>query len=305
MERLKWIVLATGLLCLGAGCGSNGGDDDAGADSGPDSGGDADTDADTDTGDDPPDEIGPAGRFTTVIDVDGIERGYTLYVPESAVDAMSDGPVPVLFAFHGAGDNGSNFISATGLEGTADANAFVLFGPWGLNAGWFVEASEGWSGADGYETSLQNDLQLVLDLSSTASESYWLDRDMFYAVGHSRGAGFTGLTAILSGGMSIASGDWESPFAAYGVNAGYDATGGSVDLAAVEPKRPVWIIHGTADSVVPYSYGSALNVALDGAGWDVTFTPVEGATHTWLWRSAYGQTNQDLWDWFAANAVVP
>lgn len=38
-------------------------------------------------------------------------------------------------------------------------------------------------------------------------------------------------------------------------------------------------------------------------GWDVTFTPVEAGGHAWLWRSTYGQTNQDLWNWFAANAI--
>jgi len=309
MTRLTWIVLSAGLSCLGAGCVSDGGDG-AGTDSGTDAGTDTDADTDADTDSDsetdsedlPPDEIGPAGRFTDVIEVDGIERGYTLYVPESAVDAMADGPVPVLFALHGAGDTGSNFTSATGLEDTADANAFVLFGPWALDAVWFEQPDEGWLGDDGYGSSLQNDLQLVLDLIAMASESYWLDHDMFYAVGHSRGAGFTGLTAILTGGYEISSGVWESPFAAYCVNAGFQAMSG-VDLAAVESKRPVWIIHGTADSVVPYSMGNSFYEDLDAAGWDVTFTPVSGAGHTWLFQSALGQTNQDLWDWFAANAI--
>jgi poly(3-hydroxybutyrate) depolymerase len=304
------IVLLVGVLCLlAAGCTDGG--VGAGADSGTDGGTDTDADSDADAGTDsetdsedlPPDVLGPAGKFTDVIEVDGIERGYTLYVPESAVDAMADGPVPVLFALHGAGDTGTNFTAATGLEDTADANAFVLFGPWALDAVWFEEPSEGWDGEDGHSSSLENDLQLLLDLIDLARESYWLDHDMLYAVGHSRGAGLTGLTALLSGGIEIASGTWSSPFAAYGINAGFDATGGSVDPAGVEPKRPVWIIHGTADSVVPYSYGNALYEALDAGGWDVTFTPVEGADHTWLWRSVYGQTNQDLWDWFTANAI--
>jgi len=303
MTRVFWIALWAGLLCLGAGCGSDegDGDGDAGTDAGPDSGGDVDTD----TSDDPPDELGPAGRFTETIDVDGVERTYVLYVPESAVDAMGEEPVPILFAFHGAGDTGDSFIAATGLEGTASNNAFVLVGPEGYNHGWFVQSDEGWPGADGYETSLENDLQLVLDVIEATNASYWLDRDMIYSVGHSRGAGFTGLLAILSGTYPISSGTWESPCAAYGVNAGYDATGGNVDPAGAEPKRPVWIIHGTNDSVVPYSYGEDFYTALDTAGWDVTFTPVDGAGHTWLWSSMWGQTDQDLWDWFAANAIVP
>ncbi|MCK9461181.1 MAG: hypothetical protein M0R80_16260 [Proteobacteria bacterium] len=304
MQKAIILLSAAALACAGlAACGAGG--DGAGADAGADTDSDADSGADTDTGDDPPDEIGPPGRSNEIIVVDGVERAYTLYVPESAVDAMADGPVPLLFGFHGAGDTGSNFVAATGLEATADANAFVLVGPWGFNAGWFVEAGEGWPGDDGNDTSLQNDLQLVYDVISITRESYWVDGDMIYAVGHSRGAGFTGLAAMLSGGAEISSGAWVSPFAAYGINAGYDASGGSVDPAEAEPKRPVWIVHGTSDSVVPYSYGNALYEAFEAGGWDVTFTPVEGGGHTWLWRSTYGQTNQDLWDWFAANAIDP
>ena len=49
---------------------------------------------------------------------------------------------------------------------------------------------------------------------------------------------------------------------------------------------------------VPYSYGEAFAEDLEAAGWDVTFTSIQGAEHTWLWQSSLGQSNQDLWDWF-------
>ena len=48
---------------------------------------------------------------------------------------------------------------------------------------------------------------------------------------------------------------------------------------------------------MPTSYGEALADDLDAAGFEVTYTEVSGAGHTWLWRSDYGQTNQDLVDW--------
>ncbi len=277
-------------------------DSDSDSDTDSDSDGDSDTDADSDSDTDPPDDIGPAGQFTETIDVDGVARTYQLYVPQSAVDAMEEGPVPLLIALHGAGDSGSNFIAATSLTGTAADNGFILAGPEGYNAGWFVQTDEGWPGADGNDTSMQNDAELMLEIISETGESYWVDHDMIYAVGHSRGAGFTGLVAMFSGGMPIASGTWETPFAAYGINAGYDATGGSQDLSQATPKRPAWIIHGTSDSVVPFSYGQSFYNDLDAAGWEVTFTEIAGGSHTWLWRDSYGQNNQDLWDFFAENA---
>ncbi|RLB66185.1 MAG: hypothetical protein DRI90_00010 [Deltaproteobacteria bacterium] len=254
-------------------------------------------------GQEPPPIIGPAGQFNLQINVDGVSRSYVLNVPQSAVDTMASGPVPILFALHGAGDNASNFIAATGLTTTASDNGFVLVGPNGYNAGWFVQENEGWPGSDGHSSSLQNDTQLLLDIMAETALSYYLDPQRRYAVGHSRGAGFTGLLATTSGQTTIASGPYQSPFAAYAINAGYDPAQGAIDPALAVPKRPVWLIHGSADSVVPTSYGQSFANALTAAGWDATWTLVSGASHTWLWKSAYGQTNQDLWAFFASHEL--
>jgi polyhydroxybutyrate depolymerase len=216
---------------------------------------------------------------------------------------MDTGPVPLLIGLHGAGDSGDNFIQATGLVALATANAFVVVGPYGYNAGWFVQQNEGWPGADGNSSSLQNDIAFMELIIEETSADYWIDPDRIYAVGHSRGGGFTALLAITSGQMTTYLGAYESPFAAYGVNAGYDPFQGQVDAATAAPKRPVWVIHGTADGVVQFSWGEDLANDLTASGWDVTFTPVTGGSHTWLWQPALGQTNQDLWDYFLANAL--
>jgi len=250
-----------------------------------------------------PPPLGPAGQFSLGMNVDGVNRTYQLFVPQSALQAMAAGPVPMLFAYHGAGDSAANFIAATELTGAASSNAFVLAAGDGYNAGWFVQYEEGWPGTDGNESSLQNDAEMTLRILDEVGEEYWIDTKRVYAVGHSRGAGLAGLLAMLSGGMGLSSGTWISPFAAYGINAGYDAAGGSISAGLAFPKRPIWEIHGTADGVVPYSYGAGFAAALEAAGWTVTFTSVQGAGHKWLWRPQYGQTNQDLWSFFLANAI--
>ncbi len=270
------------------------------SDAGADSSSDTDTDSDTDTG--PPDEIGPAGKFDESILVDGMSRKYQIHIPESAIAAMDEGPVGLLIALHGAGDTADNFIAAVGLPTTAASNGFVVIAPDGYNKAWFVESSEGWPGTDGYDISLQNDMEFMLQMIAVTSESYYIDAGAIFLAGHSRGGGCTGLMAMFSGGMEIASGTWVSPFAAYGINAGYDATGGTVDLTSADPKGPVWIIHGISDTVVQYSMGESFYNDLNAAGWDVTFTSVSGGGHTWLWRPQYGQTNDDLWNFFMDNA---
>jgi len=302
LAPLCWLLLL--FVWVGPGCGGEVGDDDSAYASDDDTAGDDDT-SDDDTADDDdagdddtePAEIGPAGSFDESIDVDGMARSYTLFVPQSAVDAMAHGPVPLLFGLHGAGDTGSNFIGATRLTDLAEDNAFVIVGPDGYNHGWFVQSNEGWPGSDGQSSSLANDLALLLLLIDDLSTGYWLDASRIYTVGHSRGAGMSGLCATMSGQTNTALGPYTSPFAAHGVNAGYDPFGGSLSLASSQPKRPLWIIHGTADTGVPYSYGEEFADDLEAAGWDVTFTPIQGAGHNWLWQASYGQTNQDLWDW--------
>ncbi|MFH1434504.1 MAG: PHB depolymerase family esterase, partial [Pseudomonadota bacterium] len=263
-------------------------------------------DADTDPAEDIPAEeatIGPPGTFHKSQMVDGFSRAYVLHVADSAVAAMGAGPVPLLIGLHGAGDTGENFIFATRLTNTAEANNFVIAGPDGINRGWFIQAEEGWPGTDGNSSSLQNDIDFMKRIIEVTGATYYIDTNRLYVVGHSRGAGMTGLIAFMSGQVTTSTGLFESPFAAYGVNAGYDATGGRTNLAAATPKRPIWVIHGDADSVVPFSYGQSFATALETAGWDVTWTAVSGGTHTWLWQTGYGTSNQDLWDWFAENAI--
>jgi len=255
------------------------------------------------TGDDTAGEyvIGPAGDFDREVDVGGMARDWRLYVPEGATTAMATAPVPLLIGLHGAGDQGSNFISAARLTDLADVNAFVVAGPDGYNRGWFVQPGEGWPGTDGYETSLENDLLFLEKIVDAVGTEYRLAHGRVYAVGHSRGAGMSALLAILAGQYDHAEGTFASPFAALGVNAGYDPTGGKIDAAGADPKSAVWVIHGDDDGVVPISYGEDLAETLETAGFEVLFTEVDGADHTWLWQSGYGQDNQDLWDWFQAH----
>ena len=102
----------------------------------------------------------------------------------------------------------------------------------------------------------------------------------------------------LSGISSV-----ESPFAAYAISAGFDMFGGQIDSSKSSPKRPVWIMHGTADQGVPYSQGQDLAQSLQTNGWPVTFTSISGAPHDWLWRTEYQHSNQELFTWFLNNPL--
>jgi poly(3-hydroxybutyrate) depolymerase len=238
--------------------------------------------------------------------VNGVARTYALYVPSSAMTAIASGPVPLVIAFHGAGDTGSNFIAWNGLAASASSDALIVVGADGYPGnggvrGWFLSASEGWPGTDGYSSSTANDLSFATQIKNEVGGLYNISTKRVFACGFSRGAGLTVLLAESSGNPGVLSGTWSSPFAAYGASAGYDPFGGSLSLSGTTPKRPVWMIHGTSDAAVPYSQGQSCANALIAAGFPTTFTTVSGAPHDWLWSTSYGHGNQELIDFFLAN----
>ena len=59
-------------------------------------------------------------------------REYLVYVPKSYTN---NSPLPLVFAFHGMGDNAKDFLSETGMVAQADNNSFILVAPQGINSG--------------------------------------------------------------------------------------------------------------------------------------------------------------------------
>lgn len=253
---------------------------------------------------------GAAGPRQAHVSVNGVQRSYFVYAPNNALASATSEPVPLVIAFHGAGDSGGNFVTNVGLTQSADAKNYVLVaadayvGSSGVSA-WLLSATQGWPGADGSSNSFGNDLQLITRIVQDIGTSYNIDKRKIYAAGFSRGAGFTVAMAMASNNASVFNGQWSSPFAAYAVSAGYDPLGSNFSIGAASPKRQIWFMHGTADAQVPFSFGRAAYDRLIAAGWPSSsrFTAVTNAPHYWLWNEAYGHSNGELIDWFYANTL--
>lgn len=240
--------------------------------------------------------VGSAVEVEKTLDVNGIARSYLLVVPDSAVEAMRRGPIPVLVGLHGAGDTPSNFLGGTGLRSLAKTRGLVVIAPKAWNRTWIAQAQDGWPSGAG-ATSAPNDAALLTAALGATAKDYCVDPKRYFLVGFSRGAGMTAYVVISSGNPDVAKGSLVSPFAAYGINSG-NSPFRSFDPMKVSPKRPIWIIHGTADNTVSFGLGKALASELKAGGWpDQVFTPIEGATHNWLWHSTYGHSTTELLDW--------
>jgi poly(3-hydroxybutyrate) depolymerase len=292
-------LLAAAVLALAAGCGSPQADPGGAAPA------DASMIAPADASMIAPDlvvSIGPSGRVDRAPSIDGVDRTYFLYVPDSAVAAMASGPVPLVIALHGAGSDGDFFFNTYGVGSLADAHAFVMALPSAYNTVWFTQASEGWSRLDGQSSSMRNDVHLIQAIIDDARTSYRIDPRRIYVCGVSRGGAMTGMLAVASNNPNVLGGDYASPFAAYAISAGYNPAP-TVDLKASSPPRPVWFIHGDMDNSVPYANGKSFADSLQAVGWPVTFTTVAGAGHAWLWQPKYGHPNEELWTYFSAHPL--
>ena len=167
---------------------------------------------------------------------DGVERTYTIRLPRIADSART---LPVVIALHGRGGSGERMAQWSGLDVKADAEGFLLVAPdgTGIPRGWYTGFAPG--GAI-------DDVGFIGTLIDTLASRYRLDRGRVYVAGHSNGGALThriasdlsariAAAAVVAGAVGVRSGDGRT--------------------TTIEPPRapvPMLIIHGSADSVVPY-----------------------------------------------------
>jgi polyhydroxybutyrate depolymerase len=158
--------------------------------------------------------------------VDGVERFAIIYAPKSP----PAGKLPLIFSFHGHGDDAENF-QFVGLQ-TAWPDAIVVYFQ-GLPsrdgyAGWQVEPGE-------YG---DRDLKLVDAALAALKAKYNVDENRIYATGFSNGAHFTYLL-------------WA---ARPNVFAAFAPVAGRIRAAAM-PKdpRPILVIGGARDAQVAFA----------------------------------------------------
>lgn len=176
------------------------------------------------------------------IDVGGVTRDYIYYEP-----AIYDGstPVPVLFVFHGLGDNASNMAQA-GFNNIADtANMIPVYMQGTLN----LASQTAWNNGT-LLASTSDDLAFVAEVLDSIQSWYNIDPDRIYACGFSMGG-------IMSNHLYCANDEFD----AIGTVGGPLATSDISGCARTNPARVV-NIHGTADATVPYDNGALPSLSL-------------------------------------------
>jgi polyhydroxybutyrate depolymerase len=180
-----------------------------------------------------------AGAVThETLAVGGRQRTYRFYVPAR----LPDGPVPLLVGLHGGTGWGDQFAAATGVEGWAEANGFIVVHPDGVPVGrtrggvWNGGVCCGVAAREGVD-----DVAFIAALLDRLAQEHDIDESRIFAFGHSNGG-------IMSYRLACELGD---RIAAVGVVAG------TLGVDACDPAQPVSVlhIHGTADENLPITGG--------------------------------------------------
>lgn len=177
-----------------------------------------------------------SGALSLSLSHDGLTREYLLYVPSSYTGNIQ---VPLLFNFHGYGGTSSGHLSSADMRSLADQENFILVYPQGS----LINGSPHWNSSlpGGDNKSTADDIGFVDAMITSISSTYQIDSSRIYACGYSNGGM---MSYFLAGSMS-------DKIAAIGSMSGTMLEGNPT------PANPVAMIniHGTNDSVLPYSGG--------------------------------------------------
>ena len=172
--------------------------------------------------------------------VGGIERHYVVHLPRPA----RRGPLALVVLLHGAGGTGRRVAASTGLSAEADRRGFVAVYPDGVGGEWH----------DGRWPDAVDDVAFVRSMLDTLASELPVDPGRVYAAGISNGAMFAHRLGC----------DLPGRFAAIG------AVAGGIPAAVAErctggPPLSFIAFNGTADQLVPFDGGGALQAAVPSA----------------------------------------
>lgn len=192
-------------------------------------------------------------------------RTFWVWVPNS----YNGSAVPLVFTFHGLGDECYRFGHATGMVDKAEAEGFILVYPCGTPGGFFGVETAWNAGRCCMEGSPIDDIAFARDMVNFMTTNWAIDSARVFSTGFSNGAFMTetllcNSSDVFMGGASVSGTVVVLP----GNDGGLAACDAS--YAANAAYRPWLHIHGNLDFVVPWDGDKILgfpNIPEDFARW--------------------------------------
>ncbi|MFP6584933.1 MAG: prolyl oligopeptidase family serine peptidase [Candidatus Hydrogenedentota bacterium] len=229
------------------------------------------------------DRIHASNRATGFLDMEtraaGENRPAVLYVP---ADYNPSREYPLIVFLHGAGERGDDGVRqsqvgiGTAIRQNPDRFQCLVFMPQCPAGDWW-SAIPGRGGDESGHAHITDGIEQILS-------RYSIDEDRVSLTGLSMG-GF----GTFSYGAQHA-----DRFSAFMPICG----GGDVAGAAQLATKPMWVLHGEADSVVPVARSEEMVNAIREEGGSVKFTKYPGVNHN-SWDKAYGKSEAAV-EWLLA-----
>lgn len=205
--------------------------------------------------------------------VGGSERTYRLALPQSTA-----GRQPLVFAFHGFGDNKDLMPTYSGLDELAARHGAIVVYPQSRPGAWPLVLD--WA---------KPDFAFFDALIDELDKHYGIDRARIYATGMSNGAYFAHLLASQRSNVIAAI----APH-----------SGGLGAVALIQTpmprKYPVMIIHGATDGLVKVDEARKAKAYYESRGHSVRYVELPGHGHHW----ARGKgINEPIWRFFAEHPL--
>lgn len=195
---------------------------------------------------------------------------YFLMVPENYQPEKYS--YPLVMMLHGAGNqmNGAKFLAHPQMRRKYPAFVLIPFTPQGY----------GWAYPETADKKHTEALPLAMAALEEVRANYKIHPDMIYVTGLSMGGGGTyGAISRYHDVFAAAvptDGDWDP------------------NLTPQFDDIPIWIFHGSQDSVISPSYPRTITKALKLQGRTVKYTELTGKGHG-VWRDVY--YNPQFWAW--------
>ncbi len=183
-----------------------------------------------------PNIISNDGIELKTIIVNGIERNYFLYIPESY---NQNTITPLVINFHGLGESVNQYMNEiSDMRSLAESKNFILVYPQGE----LLEGNTHWNVGAWTTGSTSDDIGFTNELINQISEEFTINQNKIYACGYSTGGAFCYELACQSNNRIAAIGT-------------VSATMTSYTFINCNPSSatPVISIHGTTDSIIPYN----------------------------------------------------
>jgi len=204
--------------------------------------------------------LGCGGPELNTVTVGGAARGYLLHVPPNLDQTRQ---YPLVLALHQFTDTPEGTEKLSGFSALADQEGFLVAYPKGIMRGWNAGMRDG-----------PDDVAFCEALVDDVAAKFPVDRDRVYACGLSAGGMMSQYLLCRS-----------DRFAAAAAIAG-SLTQGAAETCSTSGARPVLLIHGTEDPVVPFGGGETYA----GPGMKPVFLSNEAGAAFWAARNGCAGT---------------